>query len=132
MRRLRQSKSVINLVQESHLSSNDLIQPLFLADQKGEAIEISSLPSVFRFNETGLMKEIEILLKHGINAVALFPSIEAGLKDPEGSYAFSEENFLYKSLMKIKQEFPDIVTIADVALDPYTCLLYTSPSPRDS
>ena len=65
-------------MQESHLSSNDLIQPLFLADQKDEAIEISSLPSVFRFNETGLMKEIEILLKHGINAVALFPSIDAG------------------------------------------------------
>ena len=120
MRRLRQSKSVINLIQESHLSSNDLIQPLFLADQKDEAIEISSLPSVYRFNETGLMKEIESLLKHGINAVALFPSIETGLKDSEGSYAFSEENFLHKSLMKIKQEFPDIVTIADVALDPYT------------
>jgi len=120
MRRLRQSKSVIKLVQESHLSSNDLIQPLFLADQKDEALEISSLPSVYRFNETGLMKEIENLLKHGINAVALFPSIETGLKDSEGSYAFSEENFLCKSLMKIKQEFPDIVTIADVALDPYT------------
>ena len=120
MRRLRQSKSVINLVQESHLSTNDLIQPLFLADQKDEAIEIPSLPSVYRFNETGLMKEIENLLKHGINAVALFPSIETGLKDSKGSYAFSEENFLYKSLMKIKQEFPDLVTIADVALDPYT------------
>jgi porphobilinogen synthase len=120
MRRLRQSKSVIKLVQESHLSTNDLIQPLFLADQKDEAIEISSLPSVYRFNETGLMKEIESLLKHGINAVALFPSIETGFKDSEGSYAFSEENFLYKSLMKIKQEFPDLVTIADVALDPYT------------
>lgn len=120
MRRLRQSKSVIKLIQESTLSKQDLIQPLFIADQKDLAIEIPSMPSVYRFNEDGLMREIEILVNNGINAVALFPCVGKELKDSNGSYAFNEQNFLHKALIKINKNFPEIVTIADVALDPYT------------
>lgn len=120
MRRLRQSKSVIKLIQESTLSKQDLIQPLFIADQKDLAIEIPSMPSVYRFNEDGLMREIEILVNNGINAVALFPCVDKELKDSNGSYAFNEQNFLHKALIKINKNFPEIVTIADVALDPYT------------
>ena len=120
LRRLRQSDAIISLLQESRLSKHDLIQPLFIAEQKEKATAIDSLPSVYRFNESGLIREIEELMKLGIYTVALFPSVDSSLKDPLGSFALKEENFLYKALNKISKEFPELITIADVALDPYT------------
>ena len=59
-------------------------------------------------------------MKQGLNAIALFPHISDEKKDEEGSYALSPKNVICKSLKKIKQEYPNIGVICDVALDPYT------------
>ena len=73
-----------------------------------------------RFGIDQALTEIEEVLSSGINAIAVFPVIEVTKKDDKGSEALNKNNFITKSINKIKQEFPELILIADVALDPYT------------
>ena len=82
--------------------------------------EIESLKGIYRHSEESILKEIEDLVKTGIKAVAIFPVIDNDKKDEKGTEAINEDNFLNNVIKKIKQNFPDILVIADVALDPYT------------
>ena len=121
--RLRRSRSkgfLRDLVAEHKLSSDDLIQPLFVADQKESQIDIPSMPGIYRHNLDSLYSEIESLLKVGIKSVAIFPAIDAEKKNAEASYAFDQNNIVCDALQGISKRFPEIITIADVALDPYT------------
>ena len=177
LRRLRQNSSIIDLVSETKLTSNDLIQPIFIKENFDGEETIDSMPNIFRFGITNALKEIEEIINTGINTIAVFPVIESSKKDSIGSEAVNKNNFISDSIKKIKEEFPEIILIADIALDPYTdhghdgilsdgevqndetikvltdqsllladagadilapsdmmdgsCLLYTSPSPRD-
>jgi porphobilinogen synthase len=63
---------------------------------------------------------MKVLSDLGLHAVALFPQIDSGLKDARGQYAISEKNWFFGLLRKVKSEFPDMLLVADVALDPYT------------
>jgi porphobilinogen synthase len=82
--------------------------------------EIKSLTGIFRHSEKSVLEEIEELVSLGIKAVAIFPVIDEDKKDEKGSEAINENNFLNNVIKKIKQNFPEILVIADVALDPYT------------
>ena len=120
LRRLRSTKSIRDLVAESKLSTDDLIQPIFVKELLKEKEEIESLKGIYRHSEESILKEIEDLVKTGIKAVAIFPVIDNDKKDERGTEAVNEDNFLNSVIKKIKQTFPDILVIADVALDPYT------------
>jgi porphobilinogen synthase len=120
LRRLRANKSIRNLVAENKLSVDDLIQPIFVKESLKEKEEIESLPGIFRHSNKSILKEVEELLSLGIKAVAIFPVIDEDKKDEEGSEAINENNFLNNIIKTIKQNFPEILVVADVALDPYT------------
>ena len=120
LRRLRLNKSIRDLVAENTLTVNDLIQPIFVKESIKEKEKIESLIGIFRHTEKSILKEIEELVNLGIKAVAIFPVIDEDKKDEKGSEATNEENFLNNVIKIIKQNFPEILVIADVALDPYT------------
>lgn len=118
-RRLRRSDAIRRLVRETRLSVDDLIWPLFVQDGC-ESTEISSMPGVFRHSADSLLHACEQALALGIPAVALFPCISPSLKDPAGSHALAPDNLLFSSVRAVKNRFPELLVITDVALDPYT------------
>ena len=120
LRRLRANRSIRDLVAENKLSVDDLVQPIFVKESLKDKEVIESLPEIFRHSEKSVLKEIEELVNLGIKAVAIFPVINEDKKDEKGSEAINENNFLNNVIKKIKQNFPEILVIADVALDPYT------------
>ena len=120
LRRLRKNLNLIELVSETNLTSKDLIQPIFIKENFEGKEEIESMPGIFRFGLNHVLSEIEEIINAGINAIAVFPVIESSKKDEKGSEALNKSNFIAHSINKIKQEFPELILIADVALDPYT------------
>tara|TARA_Y100001980_G_C14550524_1_gene333104 strand:+ start:2017 stop:3009 length:993 start_codon:yes stop_codon:yes gene_type:complete len=120
LRRTREKGFLRDLIAENNLSNNDLIQPIFVADQSENKIEIPSMPGIFRHNLDSLYSEVESLIQVGIKSIAIFPAIEASKKDQNGSHALDESNIICLALAGLSQRFPDIIKIADVALDPYT------------
>ena len=108
------------LVAESVLSINDLIWPIFIIEGNNKRDEIKLMPEVFRYSIDSLLKELEPLVKLGLNSVALFPTISSESKDREGSNAYDRDNLVCRAIRSIKVEYPSLGVICDVALDPYT------------
>ncbi|MFL2708366.1 MAG: delta-aminolevulinic acid dehydratase [Gammaproteobacteria bacterium TMED226] len=120
LRRLRRNNNLIDLVSETSLTSNDLIQPIFIKENLNGSEEIETMPNIFRYGIEKALKEIEDIKNSGINSIAVFPVIDTANKDSKGSQAANSNNFVSTAIKAIKKEFPDIILIADVALDPYT------------
>ena len=120
LRRLRKNSNIIDLVSENTLSKNDLIQPIFLKENLNGREPIESMPEINRYGLDESLKEIQDVLDCGLNTIALFPVIDPDKKDNQGSEAINDNNFISSSIKTIKNEFPEITIIADVALDPYT------------
>ena len=120
LRRLRRNSNIIDLISENTLSKNDLIQPIFLRENLNGQEPIESMPEINRYGLDESLKEIQDVLDCGIKTIALFPVIDPDKKDNQGSEAIDDNNFISSSIKTIKNEFPDITIIADVALDPYT------------
>jgi porphobilinogen synthase len=119
-RRNRQSAAIRALVRETRIHADDLIQPLFVKDGHGGAEDIASLPGIQRLNVRNTVTEVTKLAELGIRAVALFPQIDPALKDAKGKYAVANKNWFFAAIKQIKAEVPDMLIVADVALDPYT------------
>ena len=120
LRRLRRNSNLIDLVAETNLSSQDLIQPIFIKENFNGIESIESMPGINRFGIDEVLKEIEEVIESGINTIAVFPVVESDKKDSKGSEATKEDNFISSAIKTIKKNFPEIILIADVALDPYT------------
>ena len=119
-RRLRKNKTIRDLVSETKLLTSKLIQPLFVSESISEKQPLKSMSGQFLFSKDALMIEIEQLLNLGIKTIAMFPNIPENLKDADGTNALDEKNFICKLVSEIKDRYPDMVLITDVALDPYT------------
>ena len=119
-RRLRRTPSRRALVTETVLRTADLIAPMFVVDGKGAPEPIGSMPGICRFNIKDLVKECRVLHKLGIPAVAIFPKLDAKLKDAVGSRALDRDTLLLRAVRAIKKAVPELSVITDVALDPYT------------
>lgn len=119
-RRLRRSPAIRNLVEETTVTVKDLVAPLFIKDGSGPSEAISSLPDQFRLNRDDLLRECEALLVLGVEAVALFPQVDPSLKNGQATEATNEDNLVLRTVRLVKERFPDLVVITDVALDPYT------------
>ena len=108
------------MVAEVNLSVDDLIQPIFIKENLSGSEDIDSMPGIKRFGLDVLNKEIEELVSLDIKSVAIFPVIDESKKDAAGLEALNENNFLTKAIKQIKESFPELIIIVDVALDPYT------------
>ena len=120
LRRTRAKGYLRDLVAENHLSTNDLIQPIFVADQSEMKVDIPSMPGIFRHNLESLYAETEELISQGIKSIAIFPAIDSDKKDSQGSHAFDDNNIVCSALRGLAERFPEVIKIADVALDPFT------------
>jgi len=119
-RRLRRTASLRALVQETVLRPADFIAPLFVVEGKGKPEGIASMPGVFRFGITDLVKECRVLAKLGVPAVALFPKLDSGLKNEEGTAALLEDALVLRAVRAVKKAVPEMTVMTDIALDPYT------------
>lgn len=119
-RRLRRSRGLRQMVQEHHLTVNDLIYPVFVMEGEGQRTPIASMPGCDRFTLDLLLAELAEIQALGIPAIALFPMIPDELKDNEGTESFNPEGLVPRSVRAIKAAYPDLIVITDVALDPYS------------
>ena len=119
-RRLRKNKTIRDLVSETKLFKSKLIQPLFVSDSNSQKIEIEAMPGQYIHSKETLFKEVDELLNLGVKTIALFPNISKNLKDSNGTEALNPENFLCGLVSELKNKFPELILITDVALDPYT------------
>lgn len=117
-RRLRINPTMRRLVRETTLSTNDLVQPLFIVPGKGIKKEIPSLPGQFHFSVDQVVKETEAIWALGIPAVILFGIPEK--KDAAGSSAWAPEGEVQQAIKAIKKALPDLLVITDVCLCEYT------------
>jgi len=119
-RRNRKSAAVRAMVEETKIGTEHLIYPIFLKDGKNIKEEISSLPFNYRWSIDRLLPEIEACMELGVMTFDLFPAIDERLKDELASYSFAEDNFYLHAIRKIKETFPELVLMSDVAMDPYS------------
>ena len=117
-RRNRKSSVIRNLCRETRLVTESLIYPVFIHDkEKDESIE--SMPGCTRWSLNGLLHEISESCELGIGAIALFPAIDGNLKSPDAKESFNDNGLIPKTIRAIKDSFPELAVITDVALDPY-------------
>jgi porphobilinogen synthase len=119
-RRNRKNQAIRAMVEETKLGVENLIYPIFLQDGKNIKIEIKSLPKNFRWSLDKLLPEIENCIKLGLNQYVLFPSIDEHLKDQTATHSFASDNYYLNVILTLKKEFPEIVLMSDVAMDPYS------------
>jgi len=120
MRRNRKADWSRRLVRENVLTANDLIWPLFVIEGERQREPVASMPGVERLSIDEALFEAERAIKLEIPALALFPNIDREKRDERGSEALRDDNLVCRALAAIKQRFPELGLIADVALDPYT------------
>ncbi len=121
LRRSRKSDWCRRLVQESNLTSNDLILPIFLNDGINKKIPIKTMPDVYRYSVNKLSSILDRAIKKKIPMVALFPYTNSKIKDEFGSEALNEDNLVCRAIRYIKKRYKNEIGImCDVALDPYT------------
>jgi porphobilinogen synthase len=117
---LRRDAFSRNLVREHSLSSHDLIYPVFVLDGQNRREAVGSMPGVERLSLDLLMPVAEDCVKLGIPALALFPVIDQSLKTPDGREATNPDGLVPRVVRALKQAFPQLGVMTDVALDPYT------------
>jgi porphobilinogen synthase len=110
------------MVRETQLTVHDLIYPLFVMEGTQQKIEVPSMPGCYRYSLDELLKEIEDAQAVGIRAITLFPLIPDHQKDTQATESLNLEGLIPQTVRAIKQNFPDLVVITDVALDPYSSL----------
>ena len=121
LRRNRKAEWTRRLVEESSLSSNDLILPIFLIDGKNKIQSIKTMPGVFRYSIDKLSKIVDKAIFLKIPMLALFPYSNSKIKNKYGSEALNEDNLVCKAIKYIKKRYKNQIGImCDVALDPYT------------
>ena len=118
MRRNRMKAFSRRMISETHLNTNNLIQPLFVTEGKYENTYIESMPGIKRHSVKSVVKEAMDIYKLGIPAIAIFPYIPNNLKDENGTESLNKNNIICKAIKEIKNSCPEIGIICDVALDP--------------
>lgn len=120
LRRMRRDAFSRRLMRETVLSVDDLIQPLFVTEGRGQREPVASMPGVERLSMDELLREADELVELGIPAVALFPVTPQALKSEDAREAYNPEGLIQRAVRALKQRFPELGVITDVALDPFT------------
>jgi porphobilinogen synthase len=119
-RRLRRNPSIRSMVQETKLSVDDFIYPLFVMEGENQQEEITSMPGCYRRTLDLLLAEIAECYALGIKAIALFPVVPEEKKDDQGTESYNPQGLAQRAVAAIKKATPEIMIITDVALDPFT------------
>jgi porphobilinogen synthase len=119
-RRNRKSSAIRDLVQETTLSVSDFIFPMFIQEGTNQKVEIKSMPGIFRFSLDTILEELKEVTDLGIRAIDLFPNYHETKKDKYASEGYNEDTFYLKAITAIKEKFPDLVIMTDIAMDPYS------------
>jgi porphobilinogen synthase len=119
-RRLRRDSYTRNLVRENALSAHDFILPVFVLDGQRQVQDVASMPGVQRRSIDGLFAVAEECVALGVPVMALFPVIDVALKTPDGREALNPEGLVPRAVRALKDRFPQLGVLTDVALDPYT------------
>ena len=120
LRRTRFTSATRRLVQENTLSANDLILPVFVLPGENKKEAITSMPGVYRLSIDLLLEQAQEMVDLGIPAIAIFPVTPATDKTLMAQEAYSPEGLAQRTVRAIKQKFPELAVITDVALDPFT------------
>ena len=119
-RRLRRDDFSRRLVRENALSVNDLIYPVFVLEGDNRRESVASMPGVDRLSLDLLLPVAQECVALGIPVMALFPVISASLKTPDGREATNPKGLIPHVVATLKQHFPTLGIMTDLALDPYT------------
>ena len=119
MRRNRRFNWLRRIVEENHLTINDLILPIFVKDGMNIKEPINSMPNVHKYSLDRVTEHINEAYSLGVPAIVIFPEINPKLKTKEAHEAINPDNLICKSIRHIVSNFPDLGIICDVALDPF-------------
>jgi len=118
-RRNRKSAALRDAVRETTLGPEHFILPLFV--HEGDvSIPIGSMPGCSRHSQQSLLAEVERAVAVGVRMVALFPAIDESRKDPTGTGSYDPDGLVPRTIAALKQRWPELVIVTDVALDPYS------------
>lgn len=120
MRRMRKHDFSRRLMAENQLSVNDLIYPMFVLEGNNRTEQVASMPGIERYSIDLLLKEAEELVKLGIPLVALFPVTPAEKKTLMAEEAYNADALAQRAVRALKEAFPELGVMTDVALDPFT------------
>jgi porphobilinogen synthase len=120
MRRMRRDDFSRRLMRENVLTANDLIYPVFVLDGQDQIQPVASMPGVQRQTLDHLLRTAERAAELGVPALALFPVIDGALKTQGAEEAYNPDGLVPRVVQALKQRFPELGVITDVALDPYT------------
>lgn len=119
-RRNRKSQVIRDMVEETRVTTNDLILPVFLIDGKSTKTEVASMPGIFRLTTDLVLREIEECMNLGIRAFDIFPAVEDQFKDKTATKSYDPGFFYLRTLKEVKKKFPEACIMTDVAMDPYS------------
>ncbi|MBE0369885.1 MULTISPECIES: porphobilinogen synthase [Pseudoalteromonas] len=120
MRRMRRDDFSRRLMSENQLSVNDLIYPVFVLEGENRREAIESMPGIERLSIDLLLEEAKELVTLGIPAVAIFPVTPTEKKSLHAEEAYNTEGLAQRTTRALKEAFPELGVITDVALDPFT------------
>ena len=118
LRRLRGSKPLRDMLQETRLTVQNLIYPIFVQEGAARRVAVDSMPGVYRLSPDLLVEEVDAAYRQGILAVLLFGVPET--KDEAASSAYDDQGIVQQAVRLLKARFPDLVVITDVCLCEYT------------
>ena len=119
-RRLRTNASIRALVQETILTTNDFVMPLFVMEGANKQEAISSMPGIYRRTLDLTVKECQELFSLGVKAVNLYMKVSENLKDNRGTESWNKNGLMQNTIKAIKDAVPGMIIMPDVALDPYS------------
>ena len=119
-RRLRKNESIRSLVRENHLSVNDFVLPIFVAEGENIKQEIPSMPGIYRHSLDLTIKEVKEIWDLGIKAVNIYVKVDENLKDNTGKEAWNPDGLMQRTIKEIKNAVPEMIVMPDVALDPFS------------
>lgn len=119
-RRLRNNAAIRSLVQETVLTTNDFVMPIFVMEGENKLEPISSMPGIFRRSLDLTVKECQELFFLGIKAVNLYMKVSENLKDNLGTESWNKNGLMQNTIKAIKDAVPEMIIMPDVALDPYS------------
>jgi len=120
MRRMRRDDFSRRLMRESVLTPDDLIYPMFVLEGHGQREPVASMPGIERVSIDLLLKEAAELVELGVPMVALFPVTPADRKTEDAREAYNPDGLAQRAVRALKEDFPDLGVMTDVALDPFT------------
>lgn len=120
LRRNRQASAIREMVQENRLHPSDFIAPIFIMEGENKKEEIASMPGYFRYTLDLLGDELKELMEVGIQSVLLFVKVPDSKKDNEGTEAINDKGLMQESVRLIKENYPELYVMTDVAMDPYS------------